>query len=271
MNYKFLALSLFFTSSLINTTPTQQDRILFLEQVKEIITDQTKNMNTPKNPNDYKGLQAAIIAYNNSIMNPTKEHEIIFANIVATMYAQSNNPLLQIIRKTIESNSLINKLNTLIDNADWSASKEKYGITSTEAKNVLLRLIEDILDEQITNIQSEEIIENNFETENNYLAALDDLFEEYKTCHKQYMQIHAAEYSEKIRNLSIYQFHRLFFVHYVEGSEYNTPADDSKLNDIKYDITNLFFEFLPGPMMKDILNKMVERIDYEIEQVKGKN
>lgn len=260
-----------FTFSLVNTTPTQQDRILFLEQVKEIITDQIKDMSMPQNSDDYKGLQAIMVAYVNDIINPTEEHEIIFANIVATMYDHSNNPFLQIIREIVQPNSLINKLNTLIDNADWSASKEKYGITSPEAKSVLLRQIKNILDEEITNIQSEEIIENNFKDEDDYLAALDKLFEEYKACHEQYMQIHASEYSEKIRKLSVYQFHRLFSVHYTQGSEYNTPTDDSKLNDIKYDITNLFFESLPGPMMRNILHKMVERIDYEIKQVKGKN
>lgn len=260
-----------FTFSLVNTAPTQQDRILFLEQVKEIITDQIKDMNTPQNSDDYKGLQASIIAYNNSIMNPTEEHDIIFANIVATMYDHSNNPFLQIIREAIESISLTNKFNALIDNANWLVTKEKYGITSPEAKNVLLRHIEDILNEEITNIQSEEIIENNFKDEEDYLAALDKLFEEYKAYHEQYMQIHASEYSEKIRNLSLYQFHRLFFVHYVEDSEYNTPANDSKLNDIKYDITNLFCEFLPGPMMKNILHKMIEKIDYELEQLKENN
>ena len=258
---------------MINAIPTRQNRILLLEQAKAIIIEQIKDSNTTTNPNHYQGLQKIMVAYHDNIMNPTQEHAIIFANIVATMYDQSNDPILQSIRETVDSQlspnsfisySYINEFVVFADNADWSMIVEKQEITSPETNKVLKELTKDILEKGVEELSRciECVIDNDFGDD--MLVALDGLFEEYKLYHERYMHTHASQHSREIQNLSLYQFHRLFYVHNSEHNQNNIINDDHK-----YDITNLFFEFLAAPILNDFMHKMIIRIDYELEELRS--
>jgi hypothetical protein len=147
MKKQLLTAILAFATLPVFATKITQQRLLFLEQLKNIITlAQQEESSLIEIPDSAGILEKAFAQYSNHLTHPTNEHDILLLHIATDMYHNSNDSISKKMRKYSHERAIISfkHLKKLEHNETW-LDAVKNGINDKETQDTLGELVVDAL------------------------------------------------------------------------------------------------------------------------------